>query len=61
MHDTQEHKAKQLTQLSKIELMSLHNAPKFAFGKASFISLIEPDSPDTSTGYLAGIFHPPIV
>ncbi|MEP2024474.1 MAG: hypothetical protein ABJH98_13780 [Reichenbachiella sp.] len=61
MNDSQEHKAKQLTQLSKIEVMSLHAASKFAFGNSGFISLISPDDPNTSTGYLAGIFHPPIV
>lgn len=61
MHDTQEHKAKQLTQLSKIEVMNLHSISQFTFGNASFVSVIEPDFPDTSAGYLAGIFHPPIV
>ena len=61
MNDSQEHKAKQLTQLSKIEVMNLHEISKFAFSNSGFISIVAPVNPDTNTGYLAGIFHPPIV
>lgn len=61
MNESQKHKAKQLTQLSKIEVMNLHENSKFRFGNLGFLSIPQTDNPNTNTGYLAGIFHPPIV
>lgn len=61
MNDSKEHKAKQLTQLSKIEVMNLHETAKFAFSHSGFISLIRSKESNAEVGYLAEIFHPPIV
>lgn len=61
MNDSQEHRAKQLTQLSKIELMNVHEATKFGFFNTDFVSLKLAEDPDVIEGYLASVFHPPIV
>ena len=61
MHDSQEHQAKQLTQLSKIEVMSLHEWSKFSFGDSGFVTIPKPSDPTLHSGFLTGIFHPPIV
>ncbi|WP_422360182.1 hypothetical protein [Reichenbachiella sp.] len=61
MNDTREHKAKQLTQLSKIDVMNIHESTKFDFFNSNFIALRGDTSHNVIDGYLAGIFHPPIV
>ncbi|WP_420582912.1 hypothetical protein [Reichenbachiella sp.] len=61
MHDSQEHRAKQLTQLSKIELMNVQEITKYGFFNTDFVSLKSAEDPDVIKGYLASVFHPPIV
>lgn len=61
MNDSQEHKAKQLTQMSKIELMNVHEATTFGFFNTDFVKLKTPESSAVIAGYLASVFHPPIV
>ncbi|MEO9967495.1 MAG: hypothetical protein ABJF11_16980 [Reichenbachiella sp.] len=59
-HNNADHQTKQLTQLSKLEVMNVHELTKFVFSKSGF-SLIENYQDNSiNSGYLAGIFHPPI-
>lgn len=60
INDSESHKAKQLTQLSKIELMNIHAFTKFHFSNSDFILIESGEDEPVQTGYLNGIFQPPI-
>lgn len=59
-NESTDHQAKQLTQLSKIEVMNVQEAPTFCFRNATFQVLFDRKDPDISNGCPRVIFRPPI-
>lgn len=60
INDSENHMARQLTELSKIELMDVQSITKFHFSNTDFITIEGTTRVNVCTGFLAGIFHPPI-
>lgn len=59
-NDSAEHQAKQLTQISKMELMNTHKSDVFLFSSGSFLVASNEMELKIKQGHFDSVFHPPI-